>query len=83
MKRLFQSCFSIVPFFSVRRQPIVPVITVTAETTLHRTIDGESFQKTVGAGPWELSEFELRQWDNTVSITGEGVEPFVYRMGRL
>jgi hypothetical protein len=63
--------------------PVVPVITVAAETTLRWTIDGESFQKTVSAGTWEIPELELRHGNNTVSITGEGITTFTYREGRL
>ena len=63
--------------------PVVPVITVTSETTLRWAIDGESFQKTVSAGTWEIPELELRHENNTVSITGEGTVTFVYREGRL
>ena len=63
--------------------PVVPVITVTAETTLRWVIDGESFQKTVSAGTWEIPELELRHGNNTVSITSEGTVTFTYREGRL
>jgi hypothetical protein len=63
--------------------PVVPVITVAAETTLSWAIDGESFQKTVSAGTWEIPELELRHGNNTVSITGEGITTFTYREGRL
>ena len=63
--------------------PVVPVITVAAETTLSWAIDGESFQKTVSAGTWEIPELELRQGNNTVSVTGEGTTTFTYRQGRL
>ena len=63
--------------------PVVPVISVTAETTLRWVIDGESFQKTVSAGTWEIPELELRHGNNTVSITCEGNVSFVYREGRL
>jgi hypothetical protein len=63
--------------------PVVPVITVTAETTLRWAIDGESFQKTVSQGTWEIPELELRHGDNSVSVTGEGNVTFVYREGRL
>ena len=63
--------------------PVVPVITVTAETTLRWAIDGESFQKTVSAGTWEIPELELRHGNNTVSVTSEGTVTFVYREGRL
>lgn len=63
--------------------PVVPVITVTAETTLRWAIDGESFQKTVSAGTWELPELELRHGNNTVSVTSEGTVTFIYREGRL
>ena len=63
--------------------PVVPVITVTAETTLRWAIDGESFQKTVSTGTWEIPELELRHGNNTVSVTSEGNVTFVYREGRL
>ena len=63
--------------------PVVPVITVTAETTLRWSVDGESFQKTINAGTWEIPELELRHGNNTVSITSEGVVVFVFREGRL
>ena len=63
--------------------PVVPVITVTAETTLRWAIDGEAFQKTVSAGTWEIPELELRHGNNSVSITSEGNVTFVYREGRL
>ena len=63
--------------------PVVPVITVTAETTLRWAVDGESVQKTVSAGSWEIPELELRHGNNTVSITSEGNVTFVYREGRL
>ena len=63
--------------------PVVPVITVTAETTLRWSVDGESVAKTVSAGTWEIPELELRHGNNTVSITSEGVVVFVYREGRL
>ena len=63
--------------------PVVPVITVAAETTLSWAIDGESFQKTVSAGTWEIPELELRHGNNTVSVTSEGTVTFVYKEGRL
>lgn len=52
--------------------PVVPVITVSAETTLRWAIDGETFQKTVSAGTWEIPELELRHGNNTISVTSEG-----------
>ena len=63
--------------------PVMPVITVTVETTLRWSVDGESFQKTVSAGTWEIPELELRNGNNTVFVTGEGNVTFVYREGRL
>ena len=63
--------------------PVVPVITVSAETTLRWAIDGETFQKTVSAGTWEIPELELRHGNNTISVTNEGTVTFVYREGRL
>ncbi len=63
--------------------PVVPGITVTAETTFRWAIDGESFHKTVSAGTWEIPELELRHGNNTVSLSSEGTVTFVYREGRL
>ncbi len=63
--------------------PVVPVIMVTAETTLRWAIDGESFQRTVSPGTWEIPELELRHGDNSVSVTSEGTVTFVYKEGRL
>ena len=63
--------------------PVVPVVTVTAETTLRWAIDGESFQKTVSAGTLEIPELELQHGNNTVSVTSEGNVTFIYREGRL
>ena len=63
--------------------PVVPVITVSAETTFRWAIDGETFQKTISAGTWEIPELELRHGNNTVSITSEGSTTFTYREGRL
>ena len=63
--------------------PVVPRISVTAETTLRWTIDGESFSKTISAGTWEIPELELRHGSNTISVTSEGTTAFTYRQGRL
>ncbi len=63
--------------------PVVPVITTTAETTLRWSMDGESFQKTISAGTWEIPELELRYGENMVSVVGDGVTTFVFREGHL
>ena len=63
--------------------PVVPVIQTTAETTLRWAVDGESFNKTVSAGTWEIPELELRHGANTISIVSEGMTSFSYREGRL
>lgn len=63
--------------------PVVPAVTVTEETTLRWTVDGESFHKTISAGTWEIPELELRHGENTVSITSTGTTTFSYREGRL
>lgn len=63
--------------------PVVPVVTTTAETALRWSVDGESFQKSVSAGTWEIPELELRHGDNTISITGAGTVIFRYREGRI
>lgn len=63
--------------------PVVPTVTVTDETTLRWTIDGESIHKTISAGTWEIPELELRHGENTISVTSEGMTTFRYREGRL
>ena len=63
--------------------PVVPTVTVTEETTLRWTVDGESIHKTISAGTWEIPELELRHGENTISVTSEGTTTFKYREGRL
>ena len=63
--------------------PVVPDITVTAETTLRWSVDGESLHKTISAGTWEIPELELRHGANTISVTTEGTTTFTFRQGRL
>lgn len=63
--------------------PVVPIITVTAETALSWQIGSDTFQKSVSAGTWELPELELQAGRNTVSVTGAGTVSFRYREGRL
>jgi len=63
--------------------PVVPIITVTAETALSWQIGTDTFQKSVSAGTWELPEMELQAGRNTVSVTGTGTVSFRYREGRL
>ena len=63
--------------------PVVPTVTVTEETTLRWTIDGESIHKTISVGTWEIPELELRHGENTISVTSEGSTTFTYREGRL
>ena len=62
--------------------PVVPLITTTGETTQRWAIDGESFQKTVSSGTWEIPELELRHGENSVSIAGEGTVTSTYRERR-
>lgn len=63
--------------------PVVPQITVSAQTTLSWSVDGVTYSKTLSAGQWEIPEFELRAGENTVKITGSGNTTFRYREGRL
>ena len=63
--------------------PVVPDITVTAETTLRWSVDGEPLHKTISAGTWEIPELELRHGANTISVTTEGTTTFTFRQGRL
>ena len=63
--------------------PVVPVITATAEATLRWSIDGESFQKTVSAGTWEIPELELSYGTNSISVSSTGTTTFQYREGHI
>ena len=63
--------------------PVVPVITVTAETALGWQVGTDTFQKTVSSGTWEFPEMELQAGRNTISVTGSGTVTFRYREGCL
>lgn len=63
--------------------PVVPIITTTTETTLSWSIDGESFNKTISIGTWEIPELELRYGYNSISVAGAGTTTFKYREGRI
>ena len=63
--------------------PVVPVVTVTAETALSWQVGGDAFQKSVSAGTWEFPELELQAGRNTLSVAGTGTVTFRYREGRL
>lgn len=63
--------------------PVVPVVTVTAETALSWQVDGDTFQKSVSAGTWEFPELELQAGRNTLAVVGTGTVTFRYREGRL
>lgn len=63
--------------------PVVPVITVTAETALGWQVGTDTFQKTVSSGTWEFPEMELQAGRNTISVTGSGSVTFRYREGCL
>lgn len=63
--------------------PVVPTVTVTAETALAWSAGGDTFQKSVSAGTWTFPELELGAGDNRVEITTEGSVTFRYREGRL
>lgn len=63
--------------------PVVPSVTVTEETSLAWKIGDDSFRKTVSAGTWEFPELELKEGENTVTVTTEGTVTFRYREGCL
>lgn len=63
--------------------PVVPTVTVTAETALAWSAGGDSFQKSISAGTWTIPELELGAGDNSIVITTEGTVTFRYREGCL
>lgn len=63
--------------------PVVPKITVTADTALSWKVGTDTFQKTLSAGTWEIPELELMAGTNTVKVTSSGNTTFRYREGRL
>ena len=63
--------------------PVIPKVTVTADTALSWKVGTDTFQKTISAGTWEIPELELMAGTNTVKVTGTGSTTFRYREGRL
>lgn len=63
--------------------PVVPMVTVTADTALSWKVGTDTFQKTLSAGTWEIPELELMAGTNTVKVTSSGNTTFRYREGRL
>ena len=63
--------------------PVVPVVTVTAETTLRWSVDKDTFDKTISAGTWEIPELELQSGENRITVSSTGITTFRYREGRL
>lgn len=63
--------------------PVVPTITVTAETALDWSVGGDSFHKSLSPGTWTIPELELGTGENSIAITTEGTVTFRYREGRL
>lgn len=63
--------------------PVVPTVTVTAETGLSWKVGDDTFRKTVSAGTWTFPEMELGRGENTLTITGTGTTTFRYREGCL
>lgn len=61
------------------RMPVVPEITTTAAMTI--VFDG--FTATVNAGTFRLPELQLKEGQNTLTVTGEGSITFRYRQGSL
>ena len=63
--------------------PVVPTVTVTAETSLSWKVGEDTFRKTVSAGTWTFPEMELGRGENTLTLTGNGTTTFRYREGCL
>ena len=63
--------------------PVVPTVTVTAETGFSWKVGNDTFRKTVSAGTWTFPEMELGRGENTLTITGTGTTTFRYREGCL
>lgn len=63
--------------------PVVPTVTVTAETTLSWKVGSDFFNKTVSKGTWTFPEMELGRGENTLTISGTGTTTFRYREGCL
>lgn len=63
--------------------PVVPEITVTAETALSWSSGGDSFRKSISSGTWTIPELQLSEGENTIHVTGTGITTFRYREGRL
>lgn len=63
--------------------PVIPNITVTAETTLSWNIGNDKFSRTLSAGTWTVPELQLFYGANTVNVTSTGTTTFRYREGRL
>lgn len=63
--------------------PVVPTVTVTAETTFSWKVGSDSFNKTVSKGTWTFPEMELGRGENSLTISGNGTTTFRYREGCL
>lgn len=63
--------------------PVVPVITVSGETSLSWAVGEDTFNKTISAGTWEIPELELQAGENSITVNSTGTTTFRYREGRL
>lgn len=63
--------------------PVIPSVTVTAETSLSWKVGDDTFRKTVSAGTWTFPEMELGRGENALTISGNGTTTFRYREGCL
>ena len=61
------------------RKPVVPTITTTAGMTI---VFG-GFTHSANAGTYRIPELELKQGQNTLTVTGSGNITFEYQEGRL
>ena len=65
------------------RMPAVPSITVTADTTIAWTKDGETVTKTLSAGTWTVAGLVLEEGDNVFTVSGSGTFTAKWQEGRL
>lgn len=63
--------------------PVIPTVTVTAETTLSWKVGADTFNKTISKGTWTFPELELGRGENTLTLSGTGTTTFRYREGCL
>lgn len=63
------------------RKRVVPVVTITAESSLHIVFGSNIWD--LGSGSYTLPELELTAGENTVAVTGTGTIAFAYQEAGL